>query len=110
MMSSQAELMNVSFEAAVLMAKVPFVVEFWAEWCAPCVAYGPVVERVINGFGDKVCLGRVNTANETALAEKYNIMSVPALLLFKNGEVVKRIFGARNERFLREVISRLLCD
>ena len=82
-----------NFEAEVVKADRPVLVDFWATWCGPCMMLGPVVAEIAEERKDVIKVGKVNVDEEPELAAKYGIMSIPALLLFRNGEVVKTSVG-----------------
>ncbi len=83
------------FEAVVLKSPTPVLVDFWAEWCGPCRAVGPILEEISNEYGDKIKIVKLNTDEEGAIAMKYGISSIPTMNIFVNGEVVKSIVGAK---------------
>ncbi|MBQ3641408.1 MAG: thioredoxin [Butyrivibrio sp.] len=83
-----------NFEAEVLKSETPVLVDFYADWCGPCKMMAPVVEKLAEQYDGKVKVGKVNSDDESALAAKYNIMSIPAFLIFKNGEVIDTATGA----------------
>ena len=83
------------FEAVVLKSTTPVLVDFWAEWCGPCRAVGPILEEISNEHGDKLKIVKLNTDEEGAIAMKYGISSIPTMNVFVNGEVVKTIVGAK---------------
>ena len=83
-----------NFSNEVLESAEPVVVDFWADWCAPCRAVAPVVERVAQEFEGRVTVGKVNIDEEPGLARSYAIRSIPSLLIFRDGEVVDQIVGA----------------
>ena len=84
-----------TFEAEVLKSTTPVLVDFWAEWCGPCRAVGPILEEISNEYGAKIKIVKLNTDEEAAIAMKYGIVSIPTMNVFVNGEVVKCIVGAK---------------
>ena len=87
------ELTAANFEADVVNASIPVLVDFWASWCGPCRALGPIVDEVATEMADKIDVYKCNVDEESALAQQFGIMSIPTLLLFKNGEVAHQIVG-----------------
>ena len=82
-----------NFEAEVVKADRPVLVDFWATWCGPCMMLGPVVAEIAEERKDVIKVGKVNVDEEPELAAQFGIMSIPAVLLFKNGEVVANSVG-----------------
>jgi len=83
------------FEADVLKSDKPVIVDFWAEWCGPCRMVAPVLEEIANEYRGKVVVAKVNVDNEPTLAEQYNVTGIPLLGVFKGGQMVKQLVGAR---------------
>jgi thioredoxin 1 len=94
-MSALEHVTTSTFDEMVLKSTTPVLVDFWAEWCGPCRAVGPILEEISNEHGDKIKIVKLNTDEESAIAIKYGITSIPTLNVFVNGEVVKSIIGAR---------------
>ena len=84
-----------TFDAEVLKSSTPVLVDFWAEWCGPCRAVGPILEEISNEYGSKLKIVKLNTDEESAIAIKYGVTSIPMLNVYVNGEVVKTIIGAK---------------
>lgn len=102
------EINKSSFDTEVLQSDLPVLVDFWAPWCGPCRMVGPVVEKISDDFADRLKVCKVNVDDEQSLAEKYRVMSIPTLYLFKNGEVVNRLVGARSYEDLVAEIEKIL--
>ena len=83
------------FDSVVLKSTTPVLVDFWAEWCGPCRAVGPILEEISNEYGDKLKIVKLNTDEEGSIAIKYGISSIPTMNVFVGGEVVKTIVGAK---------------
>lgn len=92
---------DATFEAEVLKAGGPVVVDFWAEWCGPCKAMAPVFERVAAEFEPEVRFLKVDTEAERELAARYNIRAIPTLMLFRQGQLVAQQPGAMDGTMLR---------
>ena len=94
-----------TFDSEVLKSNEPVVVDFWAEWCGPCKMIGPALEEIAGLLGDKVKIVKLNVDENPATAQKYGIMSIPTLMLFKNGEIASRQVGAAPKQKLAQWIS-----
>jgi len=96
---------DASFDADVLQSSEPVVVDFWAEWCGPCRMIAPALDEISGALGDKVKIVKLNVDENPNIAAKYGIMSIPTLLLFKNGEIADRQVGAAPKQKLQQWIS-----
>ena len=91
-----------NFDQVVLKSDKPVLVDFWAVWCGPCRQVAPVVEALAGKWGETVKVGKVNVDDHPSIAEKYNIMSIPTLMLFKDGAVVERVIGFASQAALEQ--------
>jgi thioredoxin 1 len=97
-----------NFETTVLKAGAPVLVDFWAEWCAPCRRLGPTIEALAEDYSGKITIGKLNVDDNPNTAFKFQIRSIPAVLLFKNGEVVDQVIGLAPKADLQRVIDKHL--
>ena len=93
-----------NFEQEVLQAQQPVLVDFYADWCGPCNAMAPVIEELAKELEGKVKVGKINVDENPDIAVEYNVMSIPTLIVFKNGKEEKRLVGVRD----KEELLRLL--
>jgi thioredoxin 1 len=96
---------DATFDKEVLKATEPVVVDFWAEWCAPCRQIAPALEEIAGSMNGKVKIVKLNVDENPVTAAKYGIMSIPTLMLFKNGELASRQIGAQPKQKLEQWIS-----
>ncbi|MFH1745283.1 MAG: thioredoxin [bacterium] len=101
---------NENFQKEVIDAskEKPVLVDFFAPWCGPCKIQGPVVDEVAKEMEDKAIVGKVNTEEAADVSQKYNVMSIPNILLFRNGEVKENMTGLRSKEDLIEIINKYL--
>lgn len=97
-----------NFESKVLKADKPTLVDFWATWCKPCLMIAPILDELSNEYGDRVSFVKLDVDQNPATASKYGIMSIPTLLIFKNGEPVTHIVGLRPKNELKESLESSL--
>jgi len=95
-----------NFEQEVLKSEQPVLVDFWAPWCGPCKAIGPVIEDIAASFKDRVRVGKLNIDDNPGTASTYGVMSIPTLVLFKGGSVVDKIIGLVPKARLEELIKK----
>ncbi len=103
--------MNVTqatFENEVMKSDIPVVVDFWASWCGPCKMLGPVLEELEAEYAGRVKIAKVNIDEEAELAKAHRVMSVPTLMLVKDGEIVDTSVGFRPKHELKPVLDSLL--
>ena len=99
---------DVNFESSVLKAGVPVLVDFWAEWCGPCKRLAPTVEALAGDYAGKLTVGKLNVDDNPNTAFKFQIRGIPALLLFKGGQVVESVVGLAQKDDLKRRIDKHL--
>jgi len=104
-MADLVQITDAGFEADVLGSDKPVVLDFWAPWCGPCRMMEPVLHEIAEEFGDKIVIGKLNVDENPAVAQKFDILSIPTLLVFVNGEVAKKIVGAKPKKALLDDLS-----
>lgn len=102
------ELTQSTFDEVVVNSDLPVVVDFWAPWCGPCKMMGPNFEKSAKNFPLKVLFTKVNTESEQTLGGRFNIRSIPTLVIFKSGKEVHRVSGALDEASLNSLVSRFI--
>ncbi len=101
-------LSDATFDETIGAAEKPMLVDFWAEWCGPCKMIAPILEQFSVEQADRFTIGKLDVDSNVATATRFSVMSIPTLLLFKNGQVVARIVGARPKgALLNEITSAL---
>ncbi len=96
----ELKLSSENFQEEVLNSNLPVLVDFYADWCGPCKMMAPIVEKIAEELEGKAKVGKVNVDQNQDLAIKYNIMSIPTIIIFKNGEESRRIVGVRDKEEL----------
>jgi thioredoxin 1 len=107
MAENMHEFTESNFEAEVLKAEKPVVIDFWAEWCVPCKMIEPAMEEIAKDNGDAVKVGRVNVDSNPGIASRYGIRSIPTLLIFKGGEVAEKMVGAVPKDTIQEFVNKV---
>jgi thioredoxin 1 len=95
-----------NFETSVLKADKPVLVDFWAEWCGPCKRLGPTIDQLAGEYAGKLTIGKLNVDDNPDTTVKFQIRGIPAVLLFKGGQVVDQVIGAAPKEDFKRVIDR----
>jgi len=107
-MAGIVNLSTSTFDETVAGSDKPVIVDFWAEWCGPCKTIAPILGELSTELGDQVTIAKVNVDDNPDLAMRYNVMSIPTLLVFSGGEVSKRLVGAKGKSQLLGELEEFL--
>ncbi len=99
---------DASFEQDVLQAAQPVLLDFWAQWCAPCRQIAPILEELAQVYSERVQIAKINVEQNSATAARFNVRGIPTLILFKNGAVVEQIVGAPSKTKLEAFLDQHL--
>ena len=101
----ELEINDDNFQKEVLESDVPVLIDFWAEWCSPCLMLAPTIEEITKEYDGKIKVGKLNVDNNPNTAVKYGIRSIPSLLYFKNGNVEGQIIGLQSKKNIIEKLG-----
>lgn len=107
-MSSEVHITKDNFESEVLKSDVPVLADFWAEWCVPCKMIAPVLQEMADEYAGKLKVAKINVDEESDLSAQFNIVSIPTLILFKDGEVVNQKVGAGSKQMIEGIFKEFL--
>lgn len=99
---------DANFDSEVLKNNKPVLVDFWAVWCGPCQMQGPIVEEVAKAMEGKAVVGKVNVDENPSTAQKFSIMSIPTIMIFKSGTVAKQFVGVQSKETLLKELNKLI--
>jgi thioredoxin 1 len=106
-MSGTHEFTDVNFQSEVLDSRQPVLVDFWAAWCGPCRFVGPTIDELATQFDGRVKVGKLNVDENQQAAERFGIHSIPAVLLFEDGEVVETLIGVQSKQRYVDVLRKV---
>ena len=99
---------DANFDTEVIQQDQPVLVDFWAVWCGPCQMQGPIIEEVAKAMEGKVRVGKMNVDENPQMSQKYGIMSIPTIMIFKSGTVVKQFIGVQSKETLLSELNKLI--
>lgn len=97
-----------NFDGEVIKSEIPVLVDFWASWCGPCRMVSPIIDEIAEEYDGKIKVGKVNVDEEGELASEFAIVSIPTILILKNGKIVEKLVGVRSKDDFCDVIDKIL--
>lgn len=107
-MGAEVAVTNSTFKQEVLDSPTPVLADFWAEWCVPCRMVSPLLEKLAEDYKGKIKVAKINVDEESELASRYNIVSIPTILLFHQGQIARQQIGAAPRKVFEEMIKEYL--
>jgi len=107
-MSKETVITDANFKTEVLASSIPVLVDFWAEWCGPCRALAPIIEKIADANAGKIKVGKLNVDQNPDTAQQYGIQGIPTLLLFKGGEVAHQIVGYQSQSNIQRAVDEVI--
>ena len=97
-----------NFDDQVLNSDQPVLVDFWAEWCAPCKAMGPIIDELASEYSGKVKIGQVDTDSNREVSVRFSVSAIPTVILFNNGEIVEKFIGLRGKKDFQSALDKVV--
>ena len=110
MLNEPIHVTDAAFEKTVLQSSVPVIVDFWAPWCGPCRMVSPTIDELAKDYEGKLVVGKMNVDENQVPASQFNVMSIPTVMIFKNGQPVKSIIGAQGKESYKKAIEEALAS
>jgi thioredoxin 1 len=99
---------NENFESEVLKSPIPVLIDFWADWCGPCRMIGPIIDRLAAEYEGRIKVGKIDVDKETALSDRHGIVSIPTLVVYKDGSPVQQKVGAASKQDIEGLFKSLV--
>ncbi len=103
---SEVIITDENFDQEVLQSPIPVLIDFWAVWCGPCRILSPIVEEIAGEYEGKIKVGKLNVDESPEIARKYDVISIPTLILYKNGQIVSHMVGVQPKNFITAEIDK----
>ncbi|MCK4520321.1 thioredoxin [Candidatus Parcubacteria bacterium] len=97
-----------NFSEEVFKSQKPVLVDFWAEWCVPCQMISPILQEIVDEFGEKIKIGKIDVDKNPLISATFSIDAIPALILFKNGKIVQRFIGVQPKEIITEAVESVI--